>query len=288
MKMHTIIADSYKLKLFRNTFAYLKDFGLKFTAKCFLDFLGVKNYSMIEYPLVGIKAEVRSRPRWKRLERGQWELDCLRHISTIVRKGQTILDVGAGFGMHTLILSKLVQGRGQVHAFEPNPRAFEILRDNVERNNLTNIYIRECGMSNCVGKTYLKARGPGAFRNMMSTLVTPKGQTATDEIAINITTIDDYCKDNGIHPDGIKIDVEGAEELVIEGGQDTIAKCSPWTLLEFHGHLMSKKKAEMCWHKIVDRAKEVTFIAGESDQYHYGDKLNSMPDFPYFHVFIEY
>lgn len=288
MEKQTIIAGSYKLRLIKNTFAYLREFGFKFTIKCLLDFLGVRNYSVIEYPFVGIKAEVRSRPLWKRLERGQWEPDCLRHISNIVQEGQTILDVGASIGTHTLLLSKLVQDTGQVHAFEPNPRAFGILRDNVEMNSLNNTYTRECGLSNCAGKAYLKARGPGGFRNMMSTLAMPEGQIATNDVSIYVTTIDDYCKDNDIYPDGIKIDVEGAEGLVIEGGQTTIAKCSPWILLEFHGHLMSKKKAETCWHQIVDRAKEITFIAGESNQYQYGDKLNSRPDCPHFHVFIEY
>lgn len=286
--MHTVIVNSYKLRLIKNSFGYLGKFGLKFTSECILDFLGIKMYSTIEYPFVGSKVRVRIRPFWKRLERGQWELNCIRYVSSSVKEGQTILDVGAGFGAYTLLFSKLVQNTGQIHAFEPNPKAFGILRDNIEKNSLTNTYIREVGISNSIGKAHLKARGLGGFDNSMSTLIMPKGSIVTDEICIETTTIDRYCEENDICPDGIKIDVEGAEGLVIEGSRVTIAKCSPWILLEFHSHLMSKKERGICWHRLVDCAKEVTFIGGESNQYNYGDNVESIPDCLYFHVFIKY
>jgi FkbM family methyltransferase len=205
-----------------------------------------------------------------------------------VKEGQAILDVGAGLGAYTLLFAKLAQDTGQIHAFEPNPKAFGILRDNVERNGLTNTHISEFGISNSIGKAQLKAHGPGGLDGSTSTLITPEGQKATGEIRIETTTIDSYCQENDIHPDGIKIDVEGAEGLVIEGARATIAKCSPWILLEFHGHLMSQKDRETCWHRVVDSAKELTFICGETNQYKYGDKVASIPDCLYFHVLIKY
>ena len=51
---------------------------------------------------------------------------------------------------------------------------------------------------------------------------------------------------------------------------------------------MAKKQAQIYWHQIADGSKEITFIDGGSNQYHYGDKVKSMPSCLHFHVFIEY
>lgn len=122
----------------------------------------------------------------------------------------------------------------------------------------------------------------------MSSLVRRELRKSSREIVVKTTTIDEFCEENGIRPDGIKIDVEGAEGLVIEGCQSVIKKYSPWVLLEFHGYFMSEEERRINWYRIVDSAKKVTFIDGNSNQYHYGSEVESMPDCSYFHVFIKY
>lgn len=263
----------------------LKRFGLKFACKYTLDFLGIKTYLMVKYPVTGIKVKVRFHPFWERLEGERWELNCIKHVSKITREGQIILDIGAWIGPYTLLFSKLVQDTGQVYAFEPDPKALALLRENLEKNNLTNVRVEGICISNYIGKAKLKSYSQ--FGDSGSSLILPNGQTVAAETTVKTTTIDRYCEENGVCPDGIKIDVEGAEGLVIEECQNTIMKCSPWILLEFHGHHMPKKEREVCWRQIVSCAKEVIFIDGSSNYYHYGDKVESVPDCLYFHVFIK-
>jgi len=249
-----------------------------------LSHLGIKLYSTIQYPTVdGIKVKVRSSYFWKRLESGQWEPNCIKHVSNITREGQVIFDVGAWIGPYTLLFSKLVQATGRVYAFDCDPKQFDILRDNIEKNRLTNVHIEKICISNCVGQAKFYV-----FGESLSSIVEHKQRKKVKEIMVEITTIDKYCEENGIFPDGLKIDVEGAEGLVIEGCQKTIKKHSPWILLEFHSMLMSEKEKRTTWRKMTHSAKKITFIGGNTNQYHYGNEVEFMPDCPNFKIFIEY
>ena len=270
----------------KTLFRCLKEFGLKSTLKIALSYLGVRIYFTIKYPFSGIKATVRSNLFWKNLEKGYWwESNSYKYISNVVKEGQIILDMGACYGSYTLLFSKLVRDGGHVYAFEPDPKAFDILCDNIEKNHLTNAHIDKICISNSVGEAKLRA---GRFGTGASSMIGDEPGTALRETIVETTTIDKYCEENRICPDGIKMDIEGAEGLAIDGCRNIIKKCSPWILLEFHGFLMSEEERRTNWHKIVDSAQKVVFLDGDSKSYHYGSEVKSMPDCLHFHVFIEY
>lgn len=272
-------------------FKYRREAGLKQALRATLIYLGIKMYSPyspIEYPVTGTRVMVAGEnfPFWKGLEHGQWEFSCIKHISNLIKEGQILLDVGAWIGPYTLLFAKLVQDTGRVYAFEPDPKALKILRRNVGKNCLTNVNIQEFAISNFRGEAKLQAYG--VYGDSMSNLVGRELRKTSREIVVKTTTIDEFCEENGICPDGIKIDVEGAEALVIEGCRNVIKKYSPWVLLEFHGHFISEEERRINWYRIVDSVKKVTFIDGNSNRYHYGSNVISMPDCPKCHVFIEY
>ena len=58
--------------------------------------------------------------------------------------------------------------------------------------------------------------------------------------------------------------------------------------MEFHGGFMSKEERINNWHKIVETAKKVIFIDGDSKKYHNGDIIGDLPDCTDFHIFIQY
>lgn len=101
------------------------------------------------------------------------------------------------------------------------------------------------------------------------------------------TTIDKYCREHKIVPDGMKIDVEGAEGLVIEGAENVIKSYSPWALIEFHGSLFSEEESNENWRKITKYAKELMFIQGRKGKYQCKNKTTSKPK-GNFHVFVGY
>ena len=51
-----------------------------------------------------------------------------RVYAAVVRPGDTVVDAGANWGVHTLYLAKLTGATGRVHAFEPHPQVVEELR----------------------------------------------------------------------------------------------------------------------------------------------------------------
>jgi FkbM family methyltransferase len=262
------------------------EYGLRFAVEVALNSLGFTIYKTVNYPVNNVKATVSVSTLWKSLETGHWELNCLKYIFPLVKKNSVILDIGAWNGAYTLFFAILMQGTGRVYAFEPDPVAFDALRDNLEKNGLDNVLAERLCMSNHVGTAELKQKKH--FGDTLSSIVGDASRGFSGGDIVKATTIDQYCQDNRILPDGIKIDVEGAEGLVVDGARNTLEKAHPWILLEFHRLLMSNEEARTNWDKIVGPARKIVFIDGDSDEYRCGDWVNRMPDCEIFHVFIQY
>ena len=58
--------------------------------------------------------------------------------------------------------------------------------------------------------------------------------------------------------------------------------------MEFHGSFMKENKRKDNWNKIINSAKEVIFIDGESKKYRSGETLKELPDCEDFYIFIQY
>lgn len=260
---------------FKKIERYLRAHGFINTFKIFLWELGmlglnalfklfrIKVYSSIKYPMTDIKINARfNNFFWKKLAAGLWEFNCIRYLSKIVRNGQTILDVGAWNGPYTLLLSKLIGNEGKIIAFEPDSSAYKILIENIEMNNFNNIITERMGLSNFVGRSKLVIYRNifGGRSQSISSLNLRSNELKLKYELVQITTIDKYCEEKDIHPDGIIIDVEGAEGLVIEGAQKVIKRYAPWILLEFHGNLMSKEIKINNLQKILHSSNKVAVI----------------------------
>ena len=277
-------------------FNTIKKFGLICTVKLILKHLGInriKIFQLFKYPLTNYRFKVIFRNNfWLNFEKGVCELRIIKHFLKIIKTGQTILDVGAWDGTFTLLFSKLVGSKGTVYSFEPDKKAFDNLRSNIIKNKLDNVFIEKKGLSNSVGlSSFYLIKGGGVCQ---STMILHKEGYRTKFLnnikkeTIQITTIDKFCEEKNIQPNGIKIDVEGVERLVIEGGIETLKKNKVWVLMEFHGLLMPKYELKTNWNKIVESAKKVIFIDGDTAKYHYGMELKEIPDLNYFHIFLQY
>lgn len=265
----------------------IKTYDAKEIAKYYLNRLGMRSYSKIRLPIINSEVQVRSHAAWKDMQEGKWEPGCIRVLSEMVKENQVFFDIGAEFGQYTILLSELMRGTGFVYGFEPEPKNFDVLKDNIQKNNLTNINIESFCVSNVVGEAKLWRFQFGGVSSMIKSARTSKLNRTTVN-TVRTTTIDDYCQTRNILPNGLIIDVEGAERLVAEGSQKTMEKCSPWILLEFHGQYMSKEEKAASWKAFADSAESVLFIDDGNREYPYGTKLYSLPDCNYFHVFIRY
>jgi len=147
-------------------------------------------------------------------------------IGQIVRRGQLVLDIGANIGTHTVVLSRLVGGGGSVLAFEPQRQIFQILCANVALNALSNVHTyhaavgRQCG-NICVPRMNLES--PDNFGG-----VSLNQKPGAGEIVRLITV--DSLELPACH--FMKVDVEGMENEVLAGAEQTIRKYRPILYVE--------------------------------------------------------
>lgn len=141
-----------------------------------------------------------------------YEPATVAYLQQNVSPGDVALDVGANFGYYTVLFSQLVR-HGWVHAFEPNPECYSILRQNTRSK--TNVTTYDTAASDRNGTTWFyRHRSYG-----MGGLIPREGMDGRFRIVR--APLDHY---GFPHVDFIKIDVEGHEGEVLAGLKDTIAR----------------------------------------------------------------
>lgn len=150
------------------------------------------------------------------------EKKTLLQISSYIKTGSLAIDVGANIGVYAKIFSNAVGNEGKVIAIEPDPISLQVLARKFPKSK-SNVLIIEAAVSNKSGKLFLNQNKLSPARSYISN----KG------LSIQSVTIDQVTLDNKIPLSVIKIDVEGAEGLVIYGGEKTIRKYRPVILMEY-------------------------------------------------------
>jgi FkbM family methyltransferase len=142
----------------------------------------------------------------------------------------TVLDLGAHVGLHTLLFSRLVGAAGTVRAVEPSPANARLLRQHLIWNQCKNVSVVEAAIGKTRGTNHFRFRtdptDPAASANSIAYDI--GGET----VKVPVLTLDDVCSDSV--PDLIKVDVEGAELLVLRGGEETLARAAPVLVIAIH------------------------------------------------------
>jgi FkbM family methyltransferase len=143
-----------------------------------------------------------------------------------VKKGMTVVEVGANIGYVTLIIAELIEKTGKLYAFEPEPRNFKLLKMNIEANNYTDTVVPlQKGISNINGKAPFYISESSNLHSMIKT------NHMKSSIDIELITLDEFLADKGI-PNFVKMDIEGQEVEALEGMYTTLKRApSPIKLL---------------------------------------------------------
>lgn len=159
-----------------------------------------------------------------------WNPDEYRAFRAAVRRGVTVLDIGANVGAYTLMFATWVGEKGRVFALEPAPAACEGLRTHVAMNHLEDrVTIIEAAASSSVGSAAFAVHPSGG-----SSSLTLTAASDLPHITVATETIDDICRTHALLPAVIKIDVEGAELDVLKGARNTLALPGLHVFVEFH------------------------------------------------------
>lgn len=157
---------------------------------------------------------------------GSYESDMQRLFAAEIRPGAVIYDVGANVGFYTLLAACLTGAHGRVVAFEPLPRNLRFLEQHLALNKVENVEVIAAAVSD--------REGEGTFAELPDSSM---GRlAAAGKVRVKTIRLDDFLERGQFPlPDLIKIDVEGAEAEVLQGGAKLLSAHRPIILLATHG-----------------------------------------------------
>jgi FkbM family methyltransferase len=168
---------------------------------------------------------------------GDAEPEVQEALAELIEPGQTVYDVGANIGFFTILCSRLVGPQGKVYAFEPIPENVVTLRHNIALNKLTNVVVVEQALSASTGTAEMFVSPWSAFHSLNVDGASKRENHGPDggQITVETVTLDEFVQGDGVlAPDLIKLDVEGAELLVVAGMRETLRAVQPLLLVEVH------------------------------------------------------
>lgn len=153
----------------------------------------------------------------------------------ITRPGWTVFDVGANRGIFTRLFASLTGSKGAVHAFEPIPATADMLEQSLSARQLRRIALNRCAVGDHEGSVEIFMPGDdhGQTSLRQHSMGSWNGAPVVTQFAVPMTTLDAYVERNAVRRvDFIKIDVEGAELLVLGGARKLLVRDTPLLFAE--------------------------------------------------------
>jgi len=173
-----------------------------------------------------------------------------KHILPLFQKmdpsiPKIILDVGGHIGSHTIMYANYIPN-AIIHTFEPQRILFNILNMNLVENNITGVKTYHSAVGEMVGECTLSSMLYDGYNVKVSydtdQMLNYGGlSVGTGGEKVNIITIDSLDLPECHY---IKMDVEGAEPLVLLGALKTIRKYKPFIMLEYTDKRVSDEMKE--------------------------------------------
>lgn len=144
-------------------------------------------------------------------------------VQRFLQPGMTVLDIGAHHGVYTLLASKLVGATGRVFAFEPSPRERNALRLNLFLNRCKNVSPQPLALGNdeTQANLYVISDQQTGFNSLRP----PSIPDPTTQVEVRVARLDDWLREAKVDGvDFIKLDVEGGELAVLQGGANFLER----------------------------------------------------------------
>jgi FkbM family methyltransferase len=146
-------------------------------------------------------------------------------IDRFVRPGDVALDIGANLGVISLRLAERVGSSGQVHSFEPNPAMLSYLKCTLDANPGLPIKVHPIALGKEEANLVLSIPQSNAGS---ASLVNGAADGSVTKVEVPVRRLADFAAEHRLERiDFMKIDVEGFETEVLEGGKDLIARLRP-------------------------------------------------------------
>jgi FkbM family methyltransferase len=172
----------------------------------------VKQVALRDFQLLVFNNEVVGRRIWLFKT---FEVEETKLFSNIVKPDDVCLDIGGNIGYFSMLLAARAK-QGHVHVFEPIPINAAMINASKELNGFNNVTTNNLAVGDENGTVSFSVSNDSAYSSIKAT-----GRVAeARNITVPILRIDDYLAERNIkHVDIIKVDVEGAENMVIDGAK---------------------------------------------------------------------
>lgn len=157
-------------------------------------------------------------------------LKILINLDRIRNNNTVFADIGANIGLHTLHVWKNFPSINII-AFDPSPYSYKYLELTIKYNEIKNIRLEKTALSDEKGDLEFYNWGEESSADSLRDTKRVFG-VSPKIIKVPTLTLDSIQDLPPISV--IKMDTEGAELSILRGAFDTIRKCQPYILLEFH------------------------------------------------------
>lgn len=165
-----------------------------------------------------------------------YEQEIIRTVEQYVGEGDTVFDIGACYGTHTLAFRRNVGESGQVIAFEPTPKNISFLTKTIDRNGLKNVELVEAAASNATDKVEFYEHSHAG----KSGIKKKKSLVYDTMYEVEAVRLSDFIEARDLgRVDFIKLDIEGAESDAIEGLEPALDRVRQ-IVIELHPSKMSQ------------------------------------------------
>uniref|UniRef100_A0A6H1Z7H5 Putative methyltransferase n=1 Tax=viral metagenome TaxID=1070528 RepID=A0A6H1Z7H5_9ZZZZ len=156
------------------------------------------------------------------LAAGRYEQETVSLWVSLLSSGMTAVDLGAHVGLYSLLGARQVGQGGRVYAFEPEPSCYALLLKNIAANGYRDIIIPvNSAVSNTAGKVELFL---GELESGETSLYPAPG-AGQQRVTVEAVTLDEFFEGEGWPPVQVmKMDIEGAEKVALEGMRQLVAR----------------------------------------------------------------
>ena len=159
----------------------------------------------------------------------------IERLESLIGPGSTVYDIGANVGVYAARMARQAGLGGRLVCIEANPICVQYLRTNVMLAGLSNVDILPVALLHKTGETRFVVNY-GNSNLGLSEESGHYGVKAGHEVTVPCFTLDELIATYDLRPpDVIKLDVEGAEHLVMLGMHRTLERRRPRLLIELHG-----------------------------------------------------
>jgi len=192
--------------------------------------------------------------RW-RIHEPFFTSEILKRIS----KGGVILDIGSNIGYYAVHEAVLVGPKGLVIAVEPQPHVYKALLISFKTNGLKNYIAFKRAISNTRGSIELAI---SSLSNWSRVDVYGRDSDVLKRIVVEASSVDELVNELGLQKlDLVRMDVEGYEEKILEGMQNTIERFRPIICMELHIPFLGLKRSVALLLRLMAKNYRIEFAA---------------------------